>query len=205
LTLEQKLVALAQAIGADVKSITQQSQQAGPTGPMGPSGKNGILSITKLTASNTVTYTVPTGTNFQAINLNSDSSNRFAKITFIAPQGGSVLLEMRFNGIILDIESRLQIGLSQSSSQTDSPEKWYSINGDTTYQAGQYSAEFILNGLTPDQEYSYYFMAVSDVSGTQIRCSNYSSSTYSSVDRPAPLLIFAYDLGDSQISTNPSS
>lgn len=205
MTLEQNLVALAQAIGADVKTLTQQSSQVGPTGPMGPSGKNGILSITKLTSSDLTTFTIPTGSSFYPININSDSTNRFAKTVFTAPSGGSVLLEIQFNLTIVTNETRIQIGISQNSTQKSNPEMWCTLNGEDDYSSSQYTSRFILTDLTPNQQYTYYFMTTADISGAQIRCKNYTSSSYSNTDQVSPLLIFAYDLGDSQLLSNPSN
>jgi hypothetical protein len=174
----------------------------------GPSSQsNQILAMTELTSTALTTYTIQTGANFQAINLNSDGTNRYAKITFVAPASGHVSVEMTFDMTIINSAAVQMIGLHTSSTATTTPAKgWYRINSDDDSSSGQYYADFRLTGLTPGTSYTYYFMAVCDFTGNTIRTSTQQSGAYSvAADLPAPLRITAYDLGTISVVNNPSS
>jgi len=167
---------------------------------------NKILSITQLTASTLVTHTIGT-TNFTVINLNSDGTNRFAKITFIAPSGGSVLIEMIFDMTIVNSAAVQMIGLNTTTGATSTPsDGWYRINADNDSTSGQFYAKFIKNNLTPGISYTYYFMGVCNFTSNTIRISSVQTGSYSAgSDLPSPLIISAYDLGGISITSNPSS
>lgn len=187
---------------------TGLARWSSPTpGVTGATGNGSLLSITELTANTLVTHTVPSGSNFTAINLNSDSTNRFAKITFTAPQSGNVALDMTFDMTIVNSGAVQMIGIHSSSASTTTPNGgWYRINADNDSFSGQFYAYFRLSGLTPSQSYSYYFMGVSDFSGNTIRASKQQNTSYvATSDFPAPLRITAVDLGNVSITTNPSS
>jgi hypothetical protein len=167
---------------------------------------NKIIAITELTSSTLVTHTVGT-TNFTAINLNSDGTNRFAKASFIAPLSGRVEISMEFDMTIVNSSAVQMIGLHNTSSATSTPsEGWYRVNADNDSTSGQFYAKFIETGLTPGTAYNYYFMGVCDFSGNTIRTSRIQTGAYAaSSDLPSPLRIYVYDLGSALISTNPSS
>ena len=167
---------------------------------------NKIIAITELTSSTLVTHTVGT-TNFTAINLNSDGTNRFAKASFIAPLSGRVEISMEFDMTIVNSSAVQMVGLHNTSSATSTPsEGWYRVNADNDSTSGQFYAKFIETGLTPGTAYNYYFMGVCDFSGNTIRTSRIQTGAYAaSSDLPSPLRIYVYDLGSALISTNPSS
>ena len=173
---------------------------------------NNLIGFTELTSSTNalVSYTIGTG-NLEAINLNSDTINRYAKISFVAPQYGNVSVEMEFDMIIFNSSTVLFVGLHNSTTATTSPNKGcYRINADndsagTTSGMSTFYARFVLTGLTPGQTYHYYFMAAANFSGCIIRASKQQASYVSGSDHPAPLRIFAYDLGNITVNSNPAS
>ena len=173
---------------------------------------NTLIGFTELTSSAAalVSFTVGTGS-LTAINLNTDTINRLAKISFVAPQYGNVSVEMEFDMIIFNSSTVLFVGLHNSSTSTTTPNKGcYRINADndsagTTSGMSTFYARFILTGLTPGQTYNYYFMAAANFSGCIIRASKQQASYVSGSDHPAPLRIFAYDLGNITVTSNPSS
>lgn len=167
---------------------------------------NSLISLTQLTATTLVTHTVNT-TNFTAINLNSDGTNRFAKTTFIAPPSGKVLIEMSFDMTISNSNSVQLIGLNTTTGATSTPsDSWYRINADNDSNSGQFYAKFIKTNLIPENTYTYYFMGVSNFSSNQVRISNFQSGAYvAGSDLPSPLFISVYDLGSTTITINPDS
>ena len=167
---------------------------------------NKIIAITELTSSTLVTHTVGT-TNFTAINLNSDGTNRFAKASFIAPLSGRVEIYMEFDMTIVNAAAVQMIGLHNTSSATSTPsEGWYRVNADNDATSGQFYAKFIKTGLTPGTAYNYYFMGVCNFSGNTIRTSRIQTGSYvAGSDLPSPLRIYVYDLGNTLITSNPSS
>lgn len=173
---------------------------------------NTLIGFTELTsaAAALVSFTVGTGS-LTAINLNSDTINRYAKISFVAPQYGNVSVEMEFDMIIFNSSTVLFVGLHNSSTATTTPNKGcYRINADndsagTTSGMSTFYTRFVLTGLTPGQTYTYYFMAAANFSGCIIRASKQQASYVSGSDHPAPLRIFAYDLGNITVNSNPSS
>ena len=172
-----------------------------------PSSLNPLIALTEISASSLVTHTIPTGTNFTAINLNSDATNRYAKITFTAPASGKVSIEMLFDMTIVNSAAVQMIGIHSTSTSTPTPDGgWYRVNADNDTTSGQFYAQFIKTGLTPGNSYTYYFMGVCDFSGNTIRASRQQTGAYSAgSDLPNALKIFAYDLGNVTINTNPSS
>lgn len=173
---------------------------------------NTLIGFTELTSSTAalVSFTVGTGS-LTAINLNSDTINRYAKISFVAPQYGNVSVEMEFDMIIFNSSTVLFVGLHNSSTATTSPNKGcYRINADndsagTTSGMSTFYARFVLTGLTPGQTYTYYFMTAANFSGCIIRASKQQATYVSGSDHPAPLRIFAYDLGNIIVNSNPSN
>jgi hypothetical protein len=167
---------------------------------------NKLIAMTELTASTLVTHTMGT-TNFTAFNLNSDATNRLAKITFTAPSSGKVSIEMLFDMLISNSAAVQMIGLNTTTGATSTPsEGWYRINADNDATSGQFYAQFVKTNLTPGNSYTYYFMGVCNFSGNQVRISSIQTGAYSAgSDLPAPLRIMVYDLDNVVITTNPSS
>ena len=173
---------------------------------------NTLIGFTELTsaAAALVSFTIGTGS-LTAINLNSDTINRYAKISFVAPQYGKVSVEMEFDMIIFNSSTVLFVGLHNSITATTTPTHGcYRINADndsagTTSGMSTFYARFVLTGLTPGQTYTYYFMAAANYSGCIIRASKQQATYVSGSDHPAPLRIFAYDLGNITVNSNPAS
>jgi len=173
---------------------------------------NNLLAATELTsaAAALVSFTVGTG-NLTAVNLNSDTINRFAKITFTAPDSGKVSIEAEFDMIIFNSSTVLFVGLHSSSTTTNTPTYGcYRINADndsagTTSGMSTFYTRFILTSLTPGQSYSCYLMAAANYSGCIIRASKQQATFVTGSDHPAPFRMFAYDMGNANIVSNPSS
>lgn len=167
---------------------------------------NKLIALTQISNNTLISHSVGT-TNFTAINLNSDGTNRYAKASFVAPLSGQVQITMEFDMIIVNSAAVQMIGLHNTSSATSTPsEGWYRINADNDATSGQFYANFIETGLTPGVTYNYYFMGVCDFSGNLIRASAIQTGSYvASSDLPSPLRIYVYDLGPLAITSNPST
>jgi len=165
-----------------------------------------LLSFTELTATALVTHTVTTSATATAINLNSDATNRFAKVVFIAPASGQVSVKMEFDAILTNSITNLRIGLHNSSTATTTPTNgWFRVNGDDDGASNGYSAEFILTGLTTGTSYTRYFLATADYGSTFIRASRAQTGVFAITDLPQPLRIKVNDLGSITILLNPNS
>jgi len=169
-------------------------------------GGSTLIAMTELTATALVTHTVTTSATATAINLNSDGTNRFAKVVFIAPTSGQVSVKMEFDAILTNSVTNLRIGLHNSSTATTTPTNgWFRVNGDDDSSSSGYTAEFILTGLTVGTIYTRYFIACSDFSTTLIRASTQQVGAFTVSDLPQPLRIKVEDLGSITILSNPSS
>jgi len=165
-----------------------------------------LIARTTLTAPTLVTYTVPTGANLQAINLNSDGVKRFARVDFVVPASGQVLIEAAFDCTIVNSAAVQYIGLHTSSTTTNKPDDGcYRVNADNDSVSGQFYAQFYLSGLTPGNVETRYFLAACNFSGNTIRASSYQATYTPGADLPAPFVISVYDLGFVVEQTNPSS
>ena len=166
-----------------------------------------ILAITELTASTIATYSVPSSSNFTAVNLSSDTINRYAKVTFIAPTSGNVMVEMNADIVFLNSAAVMMFGLHSSSTTTTTPDKgWFRINGDADGSSATYFASFRISSLTPGITYNYYLMSVCDFSGNIIRCGSQQLGAYvASSDRPSPMRISVIEIPSTIITTNPTS
>ena len=165
-----------------------------------------LLAMTELSATALVTHTVATSLTATAINLNSDGTNRFAKVVFTAPSSDKVSVRMEFDAILTNSATNLRVGLHNSSTATTTPTNgWFRVNGDDDGASNGYSAEFILTGLTAGTSYTRYFLATSDYGSTFIRASSAQTGVFSITDLPQPLRIKVNDLGTITILSNPSS
>jgi len=165
-----------------------------------------LLSFTELTATALVTHTVTTSATATAINLNSDATNRFAKVVFIAPPSGQVSVNINFDAILTNSATNLRIGLHDSSTATTTPTNgWFRVNGDDDGASNGYSAEFILTGLTAGTSYTRYFVATCNYGSTLIRASSSQTGVFAISDLPQPLRIKVEDLGTITILSNPNS
>jgi len=176
------------------------------TGITPGAGGSTLIAMTELSAAALVTHTVVTSLTATAINLNSDGTNRFAKVVFIAPSSCKVSVKMYFDAILTNSATNLRIGLHNASTSTTTPTNgWFRVNGDDDASSNGYTAEFILTGLTAGTSYTRYFVAASDFSATLIRASRAQTGVFAVSDLPQPLRIKVEDLGSISILANPSS
>ena len=165
-----------------------------------------LLALTELSATALVTHTVTTSSTATAINLNSDATNRFAKVVFIAPPSGQVSVNINFDAVLTNSATNLRIGLHNSSTATTTPTNgWFRVNGDDDGASNGYSAEFILTGLTAGTSYTRYFVATCNYGSTLIRASSSQTGVFAITDLPQPLRIKVEDLGTITILSNPNS
>jgi hypothetical protein len=196
---------------SNIAAITASGAISGSGDLYGLDANNKLLALTEISISSgePVTFDLPSsGTTFSAINLNSDATNRFAKITFVAPRSGNVRIEMQFNMIITTSTDKPLIGLHSSKTGTTQPDVgWFLIRSDEDAAPTDYRATFIKTGLTPGTSYSYYFMGLADFSSCTIRAGKQWTEAYDGTDPneyPGPIRIYAYDLGDITITSNPT-
>lgn len=196
---------------SNIAAITASGAISGSGDLYGLDANNKLLALTEISISSgePVTFDLPSsGTTFSAINLNSDATNRFAKITFVAPRSGNVRIEMKFNMIITNSSDKPLIGLHSSKTGTTQPDVgWFLIRSDEDAAPTDYSATFIKTGLTSGTSYSYYFMGLADFSSCTIRAGKQWTEAYDGTDAneyPGPIRIYAYDLGDITITSNPT-
>ena len=169
-------------------------------------GSSALIAMTELRATTLVTHTVVTSLTATAINLNSDGTNRFAKVVFIAPESGKVSIKMDFDAILTNSATNLRIGLHNLSTSTTTPTNgWFRVNGDDDGASNGYSAEFILTGLTAGNTHTRYFVACSDFASAFIRASSQQAGVFSVSDLPQSLKIKVEDLGSITILSNPNS
>jgi len=169
-------------------------------------GSSALIAMTELRATTLVTHTVVTSLTATAINLNSDGTNRFAKVVFIAPESGKVSIKMYFDAILTNSATNLRIGLHNLSTSTTTPTNgWFRVNGDDDGASNGYSAEFILTGLTAGNTHTRYFVACSDFASAFIRASSQQAGVFSVSDLPQSLKIKVEDLGSITILSNPNS
>ena len=162
------------------------------------------LALTELTATALVTHTVTTSSTATAINLNSDGTDRFAKVVFVAPPSGQVSVRMNFDAVLTNSATNLRIGLHNSSTATTTPTNgWFRVNGDDDASSNGYTAEFILTGLTAGTSYTRYFVATCNYGSTLIRASSSQTGVFAISDLPQPLRIKVEDLGTITILSNP--
>ena len=172
----------------------------------GIAGGSTLIAMTELKATALVSHTVVVSLTATAINLNSDGTNRFAKVVFVAPTSGQVSVKMEFDAILTNSATNLRVGLHNSSIATTTPTNgWFRVNGDDDASSNGYTAEFILTGLTVGTIYTRYFIACSDFSTTLIRASTQQVGAFTVSDLPQPLRIKVEDLGSITILSNPSS
>ena len=179
----------------------------------GGSGQN-LLAITSITGSegdqvehDVKVYSNTTSNNFAAINFNSDETERYAKIVF-TPTGTVAKVVFRALGKDVGGTGDTWLGLHSSSSQTASPAYgWFLVNADA--EAGEYehiTAEWLLTGLTANQQITAYVMGIASSSGSVFYARELNTGAWNSTsDRTAfPATVEAYDIS-ATITSNPSS
>jgi len=192
--------------GTDTTQIATTAFVASAISSLPASTSSRLLAFTELNATALVTHTVTTSATATAINLNSDGTDRFAKVVFVAPASGQVSVKIDFDAVLTNASTNLRIGLHNSSTATTTPiNGWFRVNGDDDGASNGYTAEFILTGLTPAASYTRYFLATSNYGSTLIRASSSQTGVFAVSDLPQPLRIKVEDLGSITISTNPNS
>ena len=131
-----------------------------------------------------------------------------AKITFIAPRSGNVRVVMRTYLQDSGTNSESFIGLHNSFQDTTNPsEGWYQIAKDAErHEHDLENIEFLLEGLTPGTSYTYYYVAITThpTNEAALLAGRNSSNNWSNIDLAKPTTITAYDIGDANITTNPT-
>ena len=177
-------------------------------------GGQNLLAITSITGSggsqvehDVKVYSNTTSNNFAAINFNSDETARFAKIVF-TPTGTVAKVIFRALGKDVGGTGDTWLGLHSSSSQTASPAYgWFLVNKDA--ESGEYehvTAEWLLTGLTANQQITAYVMGIASSSGSTFYARELNTGAWNSTsDTTAfPATVEAYDVSVT-ITSNPSS
>ena len=179
----------------------------------GSAGQN-LLAITSITGSggsqvqhDVKVYSNTTSNNFAAINFNSDETARFAKIVF-TPTGTVAKVIFRALGKDIGGNGDTWLGLHSSSSQTASPAYgWFLVNKDAESDEYEHvTAEWLLTGLTANQQITAYVMGIASLSGCTFYARELNTGAWNSTgDTTAfPATVEAYDVSVT-ITSNPSS
>lgn len=179
----------------------------------GSAGEN-LLAITSITGSggsqvqhDVKVYSSTTSNNFAAINFNSDETARFAKIVF-TPTGTVAKVIFRALGKDIGGNGDTWLGLHSSSSQTASPAYgWFLVNKDAESDEYEHvTAEWLLTGLTANQQITAYVMGIASLSGCTFYARELNTGAWNSTgDTTAfPATVEAYDVSVT-ITSNPSS
>ena len=141
------------------------------------------------------------------ISWNINNSTVPAKITFTAPENGNVRIVMRAYFQDGGGNSESYVGLHNSFEDTKQPtEGWYQISKEAEKNEHDLeNIEFLIEGLTSGQSYTYYFVAVTtQASGVSFLTGRKSTNDWSNNDLAKPTTITVYDMGDVNIVTNPT-
>jgi len=175
---------------------------------------NRVIAITKIennADSNAICnlhhfYNTPADT-MKPVSWNINNATVPAKISFTAPENGNVRVVMRTYFQDGGGTSESFIGLHNAFEDTKKPsEGWYQITKESEKNEHDLeNIEFLLEGLTPGQSYTYYFVAITtQSSGVAFLAGKTSSNDWSNIDLAKPTTITAYDMGDVSIVTNPT-
>lgn len=186
----------------------------GPQGPAGRDGGSGLIAMTMFendTAADHLAYDVHYYQDTAADHLYAIAWDfgakgmKYAKISFTIPDSGCV--RVVFDGYLRDAggTSECWMGLHTQMEHTQEPTYgWFQIT--KHFESDSYSlenAEWILRGLTPGEELTVWFHAVTTTSsGTQFLIGNQRTSPWSNADVPRPTVISVYDI-DVTIKYNP--
>ncbi len=130
-----------------------------------------------------------------------------AKITFTAPENGNVRIVMRTYFQDGGGNSESYVGLHNTFADTKKPSKgWYQITKESEKNEHDLeNIEFLVEGLTSGQSYTYYFVAVTtQSSGVSFLVGRKSPNDWSNNDLAKPTTITVYDMGNVEIITNPT-
>lgn len=197
----QENVALAESASLDSSIATNNS--------------NRVIAMTKIennSDSNAVCHLhyhpdVPINT-MRPISWNINNATVPSKITFTAPENGNVRVVMRTYFQDAGANSESFVGLHNAFEDTTNPsEGWYQIVKESEKNEHDLeNIEFLLEGLTPGQSYTYYFVAITTHPTDEVAflAGRTSSNNWSNIDLAKPTTITAYDMGNVSIVTNPT-
>lgn len=197
----QENVALAESASLDSSIATNDS--------------NRVIAMTKIennSDSNAVCHLhhypdVPINT-MRPISWNINNATVPSKITFTAPENGNVRVVMRTYFQDAGANSESFVGLHNAFEDTTNPsEGWYQIVKESEKNEHDLeNIEFLLEGLTPGQSYTYYFVAITTHPTDEVAflAGRTSSNNWSNIDLAKPTTITAYDMGNVNIVTNPT-
>ena len=150
---------------------------------------------------------VPINT-MRPISWNINNATVPSKITFTAPENGNVRVVMRTYFQDAGVNSESFVGLHNAFEDTTNPsEGWYQIVKESEKNEHDLeNIEFLLEGLTPGQSYTYYFVAITTHPNNEVAflAGRTSSNNWSNIDLAKPTTITAYDMGNVSIVTNPT-
>jgi hypothetical protein len=182
--------------------------------PTSPSYSNRVIGVTKIenTQDSNVVYNLHhfynAPTNYmRPVSWDINNNTVPAKITFIAPENGNVRVVMRTYLQDGGGNSESYVGLHNAFEDTQKPsEGWYQIVKESEKNEHDLeNIEFLIEGLTPNQSYNYYFVAVTtQSSGVSFLVGRKSPNDWSNNDLAKPTTITVYDMGNVEIITNPS-
>jgi hypothetical protein len=203
-----------QFIGNVLQENVELAESASLDSSITTNNSNRVIAMTKIennADSNSICnlhhfYNTPSDT-MKPVSWNINSATVPAKISFTAPENGNVRVVMRTYLQDGGGTSESFVGLHDTFEDTKSPsEGWYQIVKESEKNEHDLeNIEFLLEGLTPGQSYTYYFVAVTtQSSGVAFLAGRTSSSDWSNIDLAKPTTITAYDMGDVSIVTNPT-
>jgi hypothetical protein len=128
-----------------------------------------------------------------------------ARITFTVPDSGNV--RVVFEGTLKDAggSSECWMGLHDDEFNTTSPTYgWFQITKDAEANAHDLeNVEWILRGLTPGEDVTVYFHAITTSSANmEFRIGNQRTTAWTNDDIPKPTIISVYNI-DTTINYNP--
>jgi hypothetical protein len=175
------------------------------TGAVAGTGTTSLYLVNKTIETTTdtpVSYSVKgyletTNDNMESIRWNIGGSDQHASVTFTAPDSGEVMVN--YNGYFNDGGGTTEtyFGLHTASGQTTTPsEGWMVISSQQELEADRIiDVPFYLNGLTPGQEYTYYFHAISDSTTSSLKAGRYQQAAWSTTENAGPVTLTVIDTG----------
>lgn len=175
---------------------------------------NRVIGMTKIENSQDINvaynlhnfYNTPAD-HMRPVSWNINNTNVPAKITFTSPESGNVRVVMRTYFQDGGGNSESYVGLHNAFEDTKKPNQgWYQITKESEKNEHDLeNIEFLIEGLTPGQSYTYYFVAVTtQSSGVAFLAGRKSPNDWSNNDLAKPTTITVYDMGDVNIITNPT-
>lgn len=175
---------------------------------------NRVIGMTKIENSQDINvaynlhhfYNTPAD-HMRPVSWNINNTNVPAKITFTSPESGNVRVVMRTYFQDGGGNSESYVGLHNAFEDTKKPNQgWYQITKESEKNEHDLeNIEFLIEGLTPGQSYTYYFVAVTtQSSGVAFLAGRKSPNDWSNNDLAKPTTITVYDMGDVSIVTNPT-